>query len=164
MTGAEDEIVRAGPHDVVVLPRPAVHFEARKEGEEPGLSGPEELLAESGRLGDAGPEDGVVRVLDDQEDGRVVAGTGSVERLQSEAVGSSGEEEAPGVALHSGRQVAVQQLPLVVREQLGALRHLGQEQVGVETVESHRLVDHVPAGRVDTAHTLLLPTLEVDTR
>ena len=63
MTGADDESVRASSHDVIVLSSPAVHFEAREEGEEPGLPGPEELLTESGRLGDAGPEDGVVRVF-----------------------------------------------------------------------------------------------------
>ena len=61
------------------------------------------------------------------------------------------------MALDPGRDVAVQKLPLVVREELGRLGHVGEEEVRVDAVESHGLVDHVPtvAGRVDAAYIVI---------
>ena len=107
-------------------------------------------------MGEAGPEHGVLRVLDDQQAGTVQTRACAVQAGQEEALGRRGEAELPGGALDAGREVAVQQLPLIIREQIRGGGHLRQEELGLDAVESHGLVDHVATlpGRVDASQVI----------
>ena len=71
-------------------------------------------------------------------------------------LGAGGEAELPGGALDAGREVAIQQLPLVIRKQLRGGGHLWEEELGLDAVQGHGLVDHVATlpGRVDAGQVI----------